>query len=93
MEHSPCLEVEVAYPFTEPEASFLILQEFALIYILSQMNPVYVLTSKFPKIHFNITLRSNLFPSGFPTTVLHTSLISSLRTRAPFISISSFKNS
>jgi hypothetical protein len=48
--------------------------------ILSQINPVSTIPAYLSKIHFIIGLHSGLFPSDFPTKILHALLLSPVRT-------------
>ena len=57
--------------------------------VLSQLDPVHNTTSHFLNIHFNIIpnlrlgLPSGLFPSGFPTKILYTTLLSPTHATCP----------
>jgi hypothetical protein len=64
-----------------------------LVPILSQVDPVHTIPSYLSKSHFNIVhhhlgLPSGLFPSGFPTNILHAFLVSPIRATCPAISSS-----
>ena len=50
---------------------------------LSQMHPVHGPPSHFLKVHLHLSLPSGIFPSGFPTITLYTTLLSPIRATCP----------
>ena len=67
----------------EPEGSLPQSQVPAPVPILSQLDPVLTTTSHILKIHLSLGLPSGLFPSGFLTKTLYTSLLSPIRATSP----------
>jgi len=73
----------------EPKGSLLHSQAPATVPLLGQFDPVHTPTSHYLKIHLNIIFPykpgfpSDLFPPGFPTKTLYTSLLSPIRATCP----------
>jgi hypothetical protein len=57
-----------------------------LVHTLSQFHPVHIIPSYLSLIlstHLCLSLRSGLFPSGFPTNILYSFLVSPIRATCP----------
>lgn len=66
-----------------PKVHYFMQKNLPLVHILSHMDPVHALRSRFFKKHFNMfppmpSCTSGLFPSGFPTRILYAFLFSSI---------------
>jgi hypothetical protein len=90
MEQSPSWEAnrftasqEIPRILWKPKVHYRIHKCPPPVSILSQLNPVHTPTSYFLKIHLHLGLLSGLFPSGFHTKTLHTSILSPTRATCP----------
>ena len=92
MQQSPSWEAnrfsasqEIPHILWNPKVLYCIHNCLPPIPILSQLNPVHTLTSHswrsiiIISSHLHLGIPSNLFPSGFPTKTLYTSLLSHIR--------------
>jgi hypothetical protein len=73
----------------ELKIQYCVLKSPPLVPILSHTNSVHTIPSYLSKIHFNILhpptsrLPNGLFPTGFPTNILHAFLFSPIRATCP----------
>jgi hypothetical protein len=72
-----------------PKFQYRIHKSSPLIPILSHINPIHTIPSYKPKIililstHLRLDLRSDLFPSGFPTNILYAFIFYLIRATCP----------